>query len=213
MNFDRLLDLVGSQPFFDLSTLVQTVDEPRSRLRAQLYRWTANGKLVALRRGMYTLGERYRRGHLDPAVLAAHLCRPSYLSLEWALGFHGLIPEGVVVLTSVTTRGPMRFENSFGRFVFRHIKQDAFFGYQAMDLGKGRFLVAEPEKALLDSWYLSTGAWTIDRLRELRLQNHETLQFETLVRYADRFRSHRLVRTVELLGSFLRAEQEGDRLL
>jgi hypothetical protein len=88
------------------------------------------GKVIGLRRGMYTLAETYRRAPLTPAALANQLYRPSYLSGLWALGYHDLIPERVVWLTNVTARVPRRFGNPFGVFDYRNIKQDCFFGYR-----------------------------------------------------------------------------------
>ena len=55
-------------------------------------------------RGMYTFADRYRRVPVSPAALANALYSPSYVSGLWALGFYGLIPEGVSSYTSVTTR-------------------------------------------------------------------------------------------------------------
>jgi len=142
------------------------------------------GKIVALRRGRYTLAERYRRGPLSPARLANQLYRPSYLSGLWALGTHGLIPERVVWLTSVTPRPPRRFENPFGVFDYRSLKRDAFFGYTTLPYNERDVLVAEPEKALLDHWHLGPGEWTTERLAEMRYQSTDRVSARKLRRYA-----------------------------
>jgi predicted transcriptional regulator of viral defense system len=134
-------------PCFDLALLAQAFDDRREAIRVQLSRWMKQGKVIGLRRGMYTLSETYRRVPLTPAVLANQLYRPSYLSGLWALGHYDLIPERVVRFTSVTPRVPRRFENPFGVFDYRNIKQDCFFGFASTDVGGQKFLVAEPEKA------------------------------------------------------------------
>jgi predicted transcriptional regulator of viral defense system len=184
-------------PCFDMALLAQAFDDRRAAIRVQLSRWMKQGKVVGLRRGMYTLSETYRRTPLTPAVLANQLYRPSYLSGLWALGHYDLIPERVVRFTSVTPRVPRRFENPFGVFDYRNIKQAAFFGSASTDVGGQKFLVAEPEKALLDHWHLTEGEWTVQRLEEMRYQHVAQVDAERLRLYAQRFRSPRLGRAVQ----------------
>ncbi|MCK4415039.1 MAG: hypothetical protein KAY32_16025 [Candidatus Eisenbacteria sp.] len=201
--------MVAEQPFFDLATVVQLSDESRATVQQQLYRWIRADKLIHLRRGMYALARRYSRAPVNPAELANHLYRPSYLSREWALGFHGLIPEMVVVYTSVTPRVPRRFENALGHFEYRHIKQDAFFGYSGVEIQGRKVMLADPEKALLDFWHLSKGPWTMERMSEMRPQNYEGLDQERLGRYAMRYGSPRLVRAMTMWRELAEFEQEG----
>ena len=129
--------------------------------------------------------------------MANLLYHPSYLSGLWALGYHDLIPERVVWLTSVTPRVPRRFENPFGVFDYRNIKQDCFFGYRTAAHGGAEILVAEPEKALLDHWHLTPGEWTTERLEEMRYQNMTLVVPDRLRDYSKRFRSLRLDRAVQ----------------
>jgi predicted transcriptional regulator of viral defense system len=197
MNYEDIVRLAGAMPCFDLALLVQAFDDRREAIRVQLSRWMKQGKVIGLRRGMYTLSETYRRVPVTPAVLANQLYRPACLSGLWALGHYDLIPERVVRFTSVTPRVPRRFENSFGIFDYRNIKQDCFFGFvQAGVIGQ-EFLVAEPEKALLDHWHLTAGEWSVERLEEMRYQHVALVDAEQLKLYAQRFRSPRLDRAVQ----------------
>ena len=118
-----------------------------------------------------------------------------------------MIPERVVVHTSVTTRLPARFDNAFGAFEYRHVKQEAFFGYDPVAYGDSTILVARPEKALLDHWHLSSGEWTRDRLSEMRYQNIEKVDRRRLQEYAARYQRPRLNRAV---ARWLELEQEND---
>ncbi len=197
MKYDDIVKLTGGLPCFDLALLAQAFNDRREAIRVQLSRWMTQGKVIGLRRGMYTLAETYRRVPLNPAVLANQLYRPSCLSGLWALGHYDLIPERVVRFTSVTPRVPRRFANPFGVFDYRNIKQDCFFGYVSARVGDQQFLIAEPEKALLDHWHLSVGEWTPERLEEMRYQHVEQVDGEQLTRYAQRFRSPRLDRAVQ----------------
>jgi predicted transcriptional regulator of viral defense system len=197
MNYEDLVKLAGTVPCFDLALLTQAFDDRRDAIRVQLSRWMTQGKVVGLRRGMYTLPETYRRVPLDPAELANALYRPSYLSGLWALGHYDLIPERVVRFTSVTPRVPRRFENPYGVFDYRNIKQDGFFGFQPVGVGARKFLIAQPEKALLDHWHLTAGEWTPERLEEMRYQHVEQIDADRLRRHGQRFRSPRLDRAVQ----------------
>jgi len=197
MNFDNMIKLTGTMPCFDLALLAQAFDDRREAIRVQLSRWMTQGKVIGLRRGMYTLSETYRRAPVVPPALANALYRPSYLSGLWALGHYDLIPERVVRFTSVTSRAPRRFENFFGVFDYRNIKQDCFFGFASAAVGDRKFLVAEPEKALLDHWHLSEGEWSPERLDEMRYQHVHRVDAGRLKDYAERFRSPRLDRTVQ----------------
>ena len=197
MNFESLVKVTGAISCFDLPLLVQAFDDRREVVRVQLSRWMKQGKVIGLRRGMYTLAEMYRRAPLIPAALANQLYRPSYLSGLWALGYHDMIPERVVWLTSMTPHVPQRFENPFGVFDYRSIKQDCFLGYRKAVYGGADILVAQPEKSLLDHWHLTPGEWTMERLEEMRYQHVELVGEDRLKGYAERFRSPRLDRAVQ----------------
>jgi predicted transcriptional regulator of viral defense system len=197
MDYGSLVKLTRAMPSFDLPLLVQAFDDRREVVRVQLSRWMKQGKVIGLRRGLYTLNETHRHAPLILAALANQLYRPSCLSGLWALGYYDMIPEQVVWLTSVTSRVPRHFENPVGVFDYRNIKQDCFFGYQTVAHGGADVLIAEPEKALLDHWHLTPGEWTTERLEEMRYQHVDRVAPERLRSYADRFRSPRLARAVK----------------
>jgi len=209
MKYGSLVELVGSMECFDLPLLVQAFAEPREVIRVQLSRWMSDGKIIGLRRGIYTLPDMYRRASAMPARLANQLYRPSYLSGLWALGHYDMIPERVVWLTSATPRVPRRFENSFGIFDYRSIKQMAFFGYVTVSYGDRSIVIAEPEKALLDHWHLTPGEWTQERLEEMRYQHCQQVNKDKLQAYADRFQSPRLCRAVERWLPVIAEEEKG----
>ncbi len=211
MTFAALVGLAATLPYFDLPTLVQAFDDPREVIRVQLSRWMAQGLVVPLRRGAYTLGDTYRRAPVTPAFLANQLYRPSYLSGVWALSFYGLIPDAVVWLTSVTTRGPRRFENPVGLFEYRHLKPTGFFGYEEVRLAGAPILVASPEKALVDDWHLSHGEWTTARLAEMRYQHTDSIDAGRLRTFAGRFESPRLIRAAERWIALMTHQRDADQ--
>jgi hypothetical protein len=56
---------------------------------------------------------------------------------------------------SVTARINRKFTNDFGTFIYRHLKAELFWGYTEIKTQHGHFLLAEPEKAILDYFYLN----------------------------------------------------------
>lgn len=187
--------------------------ESLSALRLQLSRWVKAGKLIQLTRGLYTLAEPYRKRAPHPFVLANAMKKASYVSLQSALAYFGMIPEHVPTVTSVTTQRPARVETPLGRFLFRHIKKDWFSGYTQVDLGSGqKAFVATPEKALLDLVYLTPGADNYEFLAELRVQNLAALDRDALVRLARTSRSPKLQRAARLLERLMKEEGGGQEL-
>ena len=119
----------------------------------QLSLWVKKGYLVRLKNGIYAFSREQEK--LQGEGIAFLLYQPSYLSLESALSWYGFIPEIVYAYTSVTARITRSFENACGRFIYRHVKSELFWGYVEMKTDRGPFLLAEPEKALLDYFYLN----------------------------------------------------------
>jgi hypothetical protein len=112
----------------------------------------AKGILIPLRRGLYVLGPETRQGPISLPLVANHLYGPSYVSLEFALSWHGLIPEGVYTVTSVTLKRSRLVATPLGRFSYTHLPQPVYgIGMRIeQGAGGGSFLLASPEKALCD---------------------------------------------------------------
>jgi hypothetical protein len=175
MRFASLLATVGDQPVFETGFLLAGDVDPAD-LRRQLSRWVTSGHLVQLRRGLYALAPPYRKTEPHPFLVANRLVRGSYVSLQSALAHHGLIPEHVPVITSVTSGRPQRRENPFGSFEYHHCPPNRLTGYRVEKLGGGQeALVATPAKALADLIHLVPGADSRAYLSELRLTNLEKL--------------------------------------
>lgn len=111
-----------------------------------------SGELLRLRRGLYAIAPACRQGPLSLEVLANILYGPSYLSMEYALSWHGMIPERVTELTSVCLGRSREFATEVGNFSYASVKKEAYAeGYDLFDLPDGRhFLMATREKALVD---------------------------------------------------------------
>ena len=208
MEFTHLIEVVGDEPIFETGLLLAGDVDP-SDVRRQLSRWVKAGRLYQLRRGLYALAPPFQKVKPHPFVIANRMVRGSYISLQSALAYYGLIPEVVPVVTSVTMARPAQWETPLGVYAFRHIKTDLFFGYRLVDVSPGqRAFVATPEKALLDLTYLHPGGDSLAYLRELRLQNLDRLDLDELQRLADRAGSPKLRRVAAFVAELARTEAE-----
>lgn len=208
MRYGDLTEMLGKQGFFDLASFALLSDEKRETIRVQLSRWCKSGKLIPLRRGMYAFPEKGTAVKINPALLSNRLYAPSYISTYWALGFYGLIPEKVVTYTCVTQRVTQSFTNPLGTFQYRSIKGPAFFGYRLQEISGDHVLIAVPEKALVDLWYLENGSWNEARMAGMRFQRKGLVKEEVLLEYAKRFHSPRLSHAADLWIS-MKDEEEG----
>ena len=92
MKFERLLTLVGEQPFFETGLLLAGNVDPTD-VRRQLSRWVRSGRVRQLRRGLYTLTPPYQSIIPHPFLIANALMPGSYVSTQSAMAFYGLIPN------------------------------------------------------------------------------------------------------------------------
>ncbi|MDO8515462.1 MAG: hypothetical protein Q7S14_03100 [bacterium] len=84
--------------------------------------------------------------------IANSLISPSYISLETALNYYGILPQFPYPITSVTTKRNTAINFDNREFLFRHLTKDMYSGFVKMD----DFLIATPEKAVLDLLYFKS---------------------------------------------------------
>jgi len=205
MEFERLLEIIGGEPIFETSLLLAGNINPNI-VRLQLNRWTKNGRIYQLRRGLYAVAPPYQRTKPHPFLIANRLQRASYISMQSALAFYNLIPDTVNVTVSIAAGRPERLKTPLGIFEFRHIKPDLFRGYRMTDLHNQHALVATPEKALLDLVYLQPDGETKEYLQELRLQNLDRLNLDEMRKQAEAVNKPKLQRAVEIISNLAQGE-------
>ena len=162
MNYFAFKKKTEELPYFETKELklILGVDFTGSAL-VNLKNWVKKGHLKMLRRGLYIFSEMAEK--IDAMVLATKIYQPSYVSLETALSFYGIIPEAVFTVTSVTTRKTKKFKTPVGNFSYQKIKAESFGGFETKKEGKVSFNLALPEKALVDFLYLNRHILSGDR--------------------------------------------------
>ena len=71
------------------------------------------------------------------------------------MSHYHLIPEGVFQVTSASTKNTANYTSSVGDFNYRHIKPSLFFGYKLLKEKNFTVKIAEPEKVILDYFYIN----------------------------------------------------------
>jgi predicted transcriptional regulator of viral defense system len=122
-----------------------------SHARRFLGQLMKRGYVERVKKGLYVWGQDIDPTPYSTELLANLIYGPSYVSLEYALSFHGLIPERVATVTSVTFKKNKTFNTPVGVFTYDHINLEAYAaGIRLQIEAQHSFLIATPEKALLD---------------------------------------------------------------
>lgn len=143
----RLLGVGSAKKIFSV--------EKDNTLYKLLQRLEKKGIIERIISGKY----RFSLAEVNDFEIANFLVHPSYVSLESALSFYGILPQFPYVITSITSGKKKEFLYNNKEYEYSHIKKDYYFGFQKKD----NFVIATPEKALLDELYfVSRGLRRID---------------------------------------------------
>lgn len=214
MNYNKFKNIFINYPLI-LSKHLKSFEDEQTILN-QLNRWKNKGLIIKLKKGIYILNEIDRKILPSDLFIANQLYYPSYISLEFALSYYGLIPEKVTQITSVTTKKTDKFINKLGTYIYQHIKTNAFKGFKIIkDDNDFDVFIAEPEKAILDFLYLKLNDIKIfdnDIFYEsFRFQNVEKLKSKKIISFAKLFNNTKLIKLSEYFCEFIKSEQNYDR--
>lgn len=86
-------------------------------------------------------------------LVANYHLTPSYISFESALSYYGILSQFPTEVTSATSKKTANYNLNNQMYSYVHLKKDLFWGYDKRDDG---FLIASPEKAVLDQAYMAS---------------------------------------------------------
>ncbi|MDY7031972.1 MAG: hypothetical protein SVY10_08695 [Thermodesulfobacteriota bacterium] len=120
--------------------------------RDKITRLIRSGAVIRVKKGLYVFGAQYTVGPISKEVLANLIYGPSYISLEYALMFHGMIPESVKQVTSMTSKKNKTFSTPVGNFVYSYLHPEKYpVGIIQYEIDPLRhILIASREKAVSD---------------------------------------------------------------
>ena len=199
---EQVFKLAPPGGFFDESVVRNLFPDSSEGARALLvHRACQAGEILRLKPGLFVLGPVYRKSEPHPFVVAAALHAPSHVSLESALAHHGLIPEAIYQVSSVTLGRSREFTTPLGVFSFRRVPARApRAGVEAVEVARNAWaFIATPLRAIADAVYLNKEiTWEqngIGYLTEsLRIEEDDlrSLSFDALDDILESLRSQRV---------------------
>jgi predicted transcriptional regulator of viral defense system len=125
----------------------------------KIHQLMKQGVLLPVKRGLYVLHADFSGARPNPVQVANLLYGPSYVSFEYALSWHGAIPERVITITSATVKPSKTIDHALGHFSFTHLPLPYYsLGIRSTSLENNLFgLIASPEKALIDKIVATSG--------------------------------------------------------
>jgi predicted transcriptional regulator of viral defense system len=148
------------------------------------------GILQPLKKGFYIHTSTVNNNIISKEILSNNLLEsPSYISLDYALYWHGLIPESVHEITAITTARSKIFNTNIGIFSYKHIQNDIFrIGLTIESSEFGNFMIASKEKAMCDKIYYTNDAELTSKsaltdfiINDLRIDTEEFENFDTSI--------------------------------
>jgi len=190
LNFLDKVKQLGIFSVADVDMLFPDLDKRR------LFEWKKKGYIVKIRNEWYCLPE-FLEEPYSSWIIANLVHAPSYISLESALNYYNLIPEGVYMTTSVTTKRPLRIEMEGHNYSYSKIRTELFYGYTLFEATryKRKIRIADFEKAIVDFFYFRSNYNTIKSISELRFNEpvlRENLNTGRLFRYLNDLNNYEL---------------------
>jgi len=147
--------------YFNLRQFANTLNMPVSSAKVTASRYVKAGALIRPKRDLYVSAEQWE--YLTPEdkfQLANLIQTPSYISLLTALSYYEISTQiQREFIESVAIKRTKQVEVKGTVFNYTKIKKELYFGFVRVR----DFFIAEPEKALLDAFYLtSLNKYTLD---------------------------------------------------
>jgi predicted transcriptional regulator of viral defense system len=171
MSFEELRKRVQGE-IFDYQMLIHYLKEykkPRDKISLLL----KNESIIRIRKGIYIFGPQYQKRAISLEILASLIYSPSYISLEYALSKYGLIPERVVTVTSICLSRSKTFQTPLAPFSYSKRSSSVYpLGLTSLEIPQeGGYLMATPEKALVDFISQVKGISTVNEMQEHLYEN------------------------------------------
>ena len=165
----RKISLIEEIDYNFLKSALADYKQPRVKINEML----KNGKIIRVKKGLYVFGDELAEQPYVKETLANLIYGPSYISLEYALSFYGLIPERVEGITSITNKRNKSFSTPVGYFSYRYIHPDIYsYGVTLSEIDNYHsILIASSEKAIADILYFYTRFADESELEKYLLNN------------------------------------------
>ena len=138
--------LESGRSVYSTQQLASLIKKPKAQTTVYVKRLIDKKMAVKVRKGTIAFEN-------DEAIIASQLIEPSYISLQTALLFQGIIQQVTKDIECVTTRNSFNLKKL--GIKYHKIPSKLFNNYKKIQKGKSYIMLAEPEKALFDGLYLN----------------------------------------------------------
>jgi hypothetical protein len=155
-----ILSSLDSLPYFTVEAVKQLFGNDSTAagtIQTALYRWMKSGRVIRLKKGVYTTRRFYELHRADAdfsMAVSAILIPQSYVSLDFILQRNAVLTEVTYPISAITLKNTRLIENSLGTFTYHHIKDELYRGFSISDYYGIPFGQASVAKALFDYLYL-----------------------------------------------------------
>ena len=160
MSLQNVHNAIAQQAGYPLPhSLVLSFLQEYKRPNDKIHELLKKNVLIPLKKGLYIAGPSLEASKPEPYLVANAMYGPSYISLQTALSYHGLIPERVHEIASMTTKSSRSFSTPIGTFSYTKLPLPYYaYGIEQIQLTpRQRALMASPEKALCDIVVATSG--------------------------------------------------------
>jgi len=171
--------------YFTVRELAGLLNIPIEKSYSLVPRLEKKGFIRSVERGKYLLlGFEPERVLSNQFFIASRVVYPSYVSFWSALNFYGFTEQVPMMVFLASTRKKKEVE--FNDFIFKYVlmKTEKFFGYRKERTGDLDFLIAEEEKALIDSLYLPENAGGMAETAKAVYNARDNIDHDKLFSYA-----------------------------
>lgn len=181
MKYETLVEQCSIYPILTPALIKQYFPQSNYRSR-QLSERTAKWRIIQLKKGYYLLTKHHHKT-ISLFELARYLIEPSYISLQSALSYHGMIPEWVYTTTSITTKNTITLQTPLWEFAYHHCRPVQLRWFQFID---GAY-IATSAKALADYCRIYKNTIWPDTIESLRLSFPETFDTSEFLQYIQQY--------------------------
>lgn len=143
------------------------------------------GFIIEIEKGKYlVLGFQKEKVLSESFFIGTKILTPSYVSFWNALNYYGFteqVPK-TIFIASTKRKGDIVFENIHYKYI--KISSRKFFGYCVEKSGDLSYLIAEPEKALIDSLDEPRYAGGMEEVIKCLYNSRTEIQIDKLIEYA-----------------------------
>lgn len=169
----------------------------KAKVHNTLYSLEKKNLITRIRRNCYTITDMINENLFE---IATESIKPSYISFWTALSYYGFTEQQpkLVQIVSIKQAGNMEFDSH--RIQVTTYQPKRFYGYKKI----GRFVIAEKEKALIDSLYQLDKCGGLEEFIKCLKHSWEHLNKKTLADYLVRFCNKSLISRAGYLINILR---------